>query len=415
MTALNATLRRHGTAPADVLIALAVLALLAVECATGSGSQHPWLDLFWFAPFAGAIAWLRTWPAQALTVMLCALAGLTLTADNVADFTTSFVVVMTISFVGGFALSTRSGLTFLAAVLAMVLLVNVTGGGKVVGDYLFPPALFAACWTVGRFLRARHLLTSELRERTERLERERDELTRAAEVEERARVARELHDVIAHSMSVMVVQAGAARRVLDRSPEQSAAALRIVESTGRDTLEELRRMMGALRPAGHEAELRPSPRLGDLDALVDRARATGLRVDLKITGQAPVLPTTTDLTIYRVVQEALTNAIKHAGATHASVQLEFTGEDAIIDVRDTGPAPFARDGAMSTAMGVRIAGAATSAPQGLGLIGMRERVELLGGEFDVGPAARGGFRVHARIPLDPAGERASAEPEMLPT
>ena len=125
-------------------------------------------------------------------------------------------------------------------------------------------------------------------------------------------------------MSVMVVQAGAARRVLDRSPEQSLAALRVVESTGRETLEELRRMLGALRPAGHTAELQPAPRLGDLGTLVERARATGLHVDLQMTGEPPELPATTDLTIYRIVQEALTNALKHAGETHASVRIEFS-------------------------------------------------------------------------------------------
>ena len=414
MRRIDAALRRHGTAPLDVAVAIFVFAVLAVECGVNPAVQHPWVDLLGYVPFAVSIAWLRTRPGPALAVMVGAVAVITITGDNVTNFTTLFAIVIAMAFVGGFALTARGALIFLASLLGVVLLVNLWGAGHVFGDYVFPPLIFTAAWGVGRFLRARHLLTSELRERNERLERERDELARAAEVEERARIARELHDVVAHSMSVMVVQAGAARRVLDRAPDDSAAALRVVESTGRETLQELRRMMGALRPAGHEAELQPSPRVGDIDALVERARGTGLHVDLRIEGTPPPLPATTDLTIYRVIQEALTNAIKHATGTHATVRLRFSGAAAVIDVSDTGPAQAVRNGASSTSLGVRIAGGPRPSQEGFGLIGMRERVELIGGDLEVGPA-HGGFRVHARIPLDPADERTSAETEILPT
>jgi signal transduction histidine kinase len=402
--AFTAWLRRHDTAPLDAAVALLAFALLAAECATNSAIQHPWVDLVWCVPFAGGVAWLRTRTVESIVVMLVAVVGMTFTGDNVVDFQTAFPVVMLLAFAAGAQLRLRHSLIALAAVLGLVVIVDLARPHSVVGDFIFPPSILAAWWLLGRFLRARHLVTSELRERNERLERERDELARAAADEERARVARELHDVVAHSMSVMVVQAGAARRVLDRSPDQSLAALRVVESTGRETLEELRRMLGALRPAGQAAELQPAPRLGDIDALVERARATGLHVDLQLIGEAPELPATTDLTIYRIVQEALTNALKHAGDTHAAVRIEFRAEDVVVDVRDTGPSAAASAGPIASG-GV--------AGEGLGLIGMRERVELLGGELDAGPA-RGGFRVCARIPLDDAGARASAETEILP-
>jgi signal transduction histidine kinase len=410
VTALRQALRRCDTAPLDVLVALTIFALLAVECASNSGSQHPWVDLAWFVPFCAALAWLRTRTLAATAVILAATVGMTFTGDNIVDFTTAFIAVMLVSFAAGFALELGRAVACLMAIIAVVVLVNVAGAGDNVGDYLFPPAIFATWWTLGRFLRARDKLTRELRTRTERLERERDELARAASDEERARVARELHDVVAHSMSVMVVQAGAARRVLDRSPEQSIAALRTVELTGRETLEELRWLLGVLRPSGQQAELQPSPRLDDIDALVTRARSVGLKVDLRITGERPELPATTDLTIYRIVQEALTNSLKHAGDTHASVEVRCTPDNVVIDVRDTGAAN-GRSSVTSRAAGRDGAGG----DEGFGLIGMRERVELLGGEFDAGPAHGGGFRVYARIPLEPVAEPSAAAKEILPT
>ena len=258
-------------------------------------------------------------------------------------------------------------------------------------------------------------MTQELRDRTARLERERDELANAAADEERARVARELHDVVAHSMSVMVVQAGAARHVLDRSPEESIAALRTVEATGRETLVELRRLLGVLRPSGVEAELEPSPQVSDLATLAARARATGLKVDLRVSGDPAELPTATNLTLYRIVQEALTNSLRHAGQTHASVHVRCRPSEVVVDVHDNGPP-------MSTGRAriPRSAYARNAKPEklvageGFGLVGMRERVELLGGQLQTGPAPGGGFRVHARIPLDPAAEPSTAPRRLFP-
>ena len=403
MNDLRATLRRHDTAPLDVLAAAVAFAVLAGECASGSGVQHPWVDIAWLVPFTASVAWLRTRTLAATAVILATTVGMTLTGDNVADFKATFVVVMFTALAAGFALEIRRSAECLGALLAVVLLIELAGAGDTAGDYLFPLGIFTACWTLGRFLRARDALTRELRNRTERLERERDELARAASDEERTRMARELHDVVAHSMSVMVVQAGAARHVLDRSPEQSVAALVTVERTGRETLDELRRLMGVLRPSGQAAELRPAPRSRDLEALVERARDTGLKVDLRISGDRDALPATTDLTLYRIVQEALTNTLRHAGETHASVEVRCTPTCVVVDVRDTGRAANGGPPAGSVAA------------EGFGLIGMRERVQLLGGEFQAGPAPGGGFRVHARIPLDVSPESSATEPLIAPT
>ena len=274
----GATTRPRSTS----LVALLVFALLAVECASNSGSSTRGSTSPGSCPFSAALAWLRTRTVAATAVILAAAVGVTFTGDNVVDFTTAFIAVMLVALRRRFALDLGRAVACLVAIIAVVVLVNLAGAGDNVGDYLFPPAIFAAWWTLGRFLRARDLLTRELRSRNERLERERDELARAAADEERARVARELHDVVAHSMSVMVVQAGAARRVLDRSPEQSIAALRMVESTGRETLEELRRLLGVLRPSGPGGRAAARRRGSAISTRSSaRARATGLKVDLR--------------------------------------------------------------------------------------------------------------------------------------
>ena len=412
MSAQRERLARLGTAPADVLVAGILFALTMLECALASSVQHPWVDLVWLVPLTLAIAWLRTRTALATTVVYVAALGMTFTGDSVVDFTSIFISVMLVALATGLWLELRQAILALAGLIAVVVIVNLAGTGET-GDYVFPPAIFATWWTLGRFLRARHLLTEELRERTARLELERDELALAAADEERARVARELHDVVAHSMSVMVVQSGAARRVLDRSPEEAIDALRTVEATGRQTLEELRRLLGVLRPAGQDADLAPAPHTRDLLALVARARATGLKVDLRMSGDLGSLPATTNLTVYRIVQEALTNALRHAGETHASVNVRRSAHNVVIDVRDSGPPMSAGRARVPRSAYARSAapGGLKVAGDGFGLVGMRERVELLGGELDAGPAPGGGFRVYVRIPLDAADEPSPVEQE----
>jgi len=215
--------------------------------------------------------------------------------------------------------------------------------------------------------------------------------TRRAVEAERARIASELHDVVTHNVSVMVVQAGAARRVLDSSPGEAREALFAVEASGRTAMGELRHLLGLLAPAGgpgaDEAVLVPQPGVGQIRSLVDRVRAAGLDVELTVTGARTLAPGV-DLAAYRVVQEALTNVIRHAGACRVVVSVDYRPDELLITVTDDGSP--ASPGAWG--------------PGGRGLIGLRERIGIYGGELDAGPRPGGGWRVVARIPLEVAGE-----------
>lgn len=219
--------------------------------------------------------------------------------------------------------------------------------------------------------------------RRRRSQRDHQRATRDAVTEERARIARELHDVVAHAMSVMVVQAGAARVVMNRDAEQAAAALKRIEDTGRMGLAEMRRLLGILDTDDEGATLAPQPGLEQLDELLDTMRGTGLPVEALVEGTPRTLPPGVDLTAYRVVQEGLTNALKHAGEAHARVLLRYGPEALEVEIADDGRGP-PPDGAH---------------PPGHGLIGMRERVALFGGSLETGARPGGGFVVQARIPI----------------
>jgi signal transduction histidine kinase len=206
--------------------------------------------------------------------------------------------------------------------------------------------------------------------------------SRDAVVEERSRIARELHDVVAHSMGLMVVQAGAARTVIDTDPQGAGAALKQIEETGRSGLAEMRRLLGMLEPDGSDAERLPQPGLDRLDELLESLRGTGLPIEIVVQGNPRDLLPGADLAAYRIVQEALTNTLKHAGAAHARVVLRYDHVDLQIEVADDGRGPPQSD-----------------APLGRGLIGMHERVALFGGSLETGARPGGGFLVRARIPL----------------
>ena len=222
--------------------------------------------------------------------------------------------------------------------------------------------------------RTRSLHAAEARARQLELER------REAVVAERARIARELHDVIAHSVSVMTVQAGAAEEMLKRDPGRALEPVRAVQETGRQALVEMKRLVGILRDDDDEIGLAPQPGLADLDRLVEQMRDAGLPVEVRIEGERRPLPLGVDLSAYRVVQEALTNALKHAGRASAIVTVCYGESDVTIDVADDG------DGGVKTS-------------DGHGLIGMRERIGVFGGTFAAGPRDAGGFAVSVRLPL----------------
>jgi signal transduction histidine kinase len=237
---------------------------------------------------------------------------------------------------------------------------------------------FVVAWLVGDSVRARRSYVGALEERADRLEREREAEAARAVAEEQARIGRELHDVIAHSVSVMVVQAAAADDVFDSRPDRAREALRNIERTGRGALEELRRVLGGVR--GEPASFAPQPGLGELDRLLDQVRAAGLRVVLSVEGAPRPVPQAVDLSAYRIVQEALTNTLKHAGAHQADVLIRYGESELGVEVRD--------DGAGGVVNG-----------SGHGLIGMRERAALLGGSLTAGPGPVGGFSIAARLPL----------------
>ncbi|MEU8069775.1 sensor histidine kinase [Micromonospora sp. NPDC049151] len=222
----------------------------------------------------------------------------------------------------------------------------------------------------------------ELREQAEQLRRSQAEARERAVMGERVRIARELHDVVAHHVSVMGVQAAACRRVFDRDRDKARTALAAIEETARTSVDELRRMLGVLRdPAGAAAAPEDTAGIEDVRALVDRARETGLRAELGVYGEPVPLPRSVSQAAYRIVQEAVTNVVKHAHATTLDVRIRYLARELEIDVSDDGH------------------GGAPAAGAGLGLIGMRERVAAHGGEVEAGPRPGGGFRVRARMPL----------------
>jgi signal transduction histidine kinase len=256
----------------------------------------------------------------------------------------------------------------------------------------WPTALsqtYLACglaWVIGDNLRVRRAYTAQLEERAVQLEHEREEKADQAVAQERARIARELHDVVAHHVSVMVVQAAGARRVIEKDPAQARDALEAVEQAGRTALDEMRRMLEVLR--ADEAGVGPQPGLADLDRLVAQVRETGLPVELTIDGMNRPLPAGMDLAAYRIVQEALTNTVKHAGKATARVTVRHESEALDIEVTDDGR------GAAAPLLAGAVEG-------GHGHIGMRERVALYDGALETGPVFPGGYRVHARFPLEP--------------
>jgi signal transduction histidine kinase len=281
------------------------------------------------------------------------------------------------------------GVTAVALGVAVLASVDrIVGLNVYIGNLL----LYGSAWLVGDNRRVRRAYTRELEARAERLERDREAEAARAVQEERGRIARELHDVVTHSVTVMTVQASAARRVLRASPDDADTALAAVESTGRDALAEMRRLLGVLRTDAPGSDLDPQPGLDRIDDLVTLSRAAGLPIDLEIDGDQRPLPSGVDLAAYRIVQEALTNSLKHAGRARATVHLGY--EPGALDIRVTDDG---RGAAATLASG---SGDGDHRGARHGLIGMRERIALYGGELEAGPRAEGGYLVHARIPFD---------------
>jgi len=270
----------------------------------------------------------------------------------------------------------------LAVVIGSMATIILNQPGHSPGQVVFIPLLFGIAWLAGFALNARAEQADAAEARAAQAEREREAAARVAVAEERTRIARELHDIVAHAVSVMVLQVGAVRHRLPDELDDESDALRGVEQAGRTALTEMRRLLSAMRRDGDDLELVPQPGLGGVSTLVTEVGRAGLPVTLHVEGEAIPLPRAIDLSAYRIVQEGLTNALKHARANRADVTLRYAPDELAIEIRD--------DGAGS---------AAGSNGSGYGLVGVRERVKIYGGTMTAGAAPDGGFVLDARLPL----------------
>ncbi len=345
----------------------------------------------WFAVPAAAAMVLpllgrRRWPFGAPVAVWLLAAGFSFVDGRLVGFTAGVSAAgVAASFLLGQVPDARQARIGLGVVLGAAAIVAHNDPDLGGTDLIFVPVFFSIAWLAGFAVRERGAQAKAAEARALRAERDREAAARVAVAEERARIARELHDIVAHAVSVMVLQVGAIRHNLPETLAEDKDALSGVERTGRTALADMRLLLGAMRRDGDGVELAPQPGLDELDPLLDGFRRAGLPVRLDIAGEPVPLPRTLDLSAYRIVQEGLTNALKHARASHADVVVRYGGGQLQIDVRDDG------------------GGGAVSDGLGHGLVGVRERVTIYGGEMTAGAAAGGGFLLSARLPLD--GER----------
>jgi signal transduction histidine kinase len=378
-------LARYGL---DLLICAAAVEA-AVATALRDDLEHdPSGPLLWFEVVAVAAMVLtlllrRRYPfaAPAATWLLGAALSF-LDGQLIADQAGLFVAGMGAAVLLGNQRSARQAHIGLAIVLGCALIVVYHGVRSSTEDIISVPVLFGIAWLVGYALRERTERTEVAEERARRAEREREAAARVAVAEERSRIARELHDVVAHAVSVIVLQVGAVRHRMPETATADREALRNVEDAGRTALAEMRRLLNAMREEGDQPEFMPRPGLDDLDRLVRDVEAAGLAVEVRLVGQPAALPPGLDLSAYRIVQEGLTNALKHSGAGKVEVTINYGPGELRLEVRDDGAG-----------------GRGTGGGPGYGLVGIRERVKIFGGEMSAAPAPGGGFLVRASLPI----------------
>src|SRR5438876_2517696 len=369
-------IRGHPFA-SDAVLAFVLAALVLSEVftsggyLTGSNSVYVAVALLMTVP----LAWRRRAPLLVVALVMGAFAAQSLILDPTptpdVELIPALIAVYSVaahgerwvSFVGG-GLSLVAGLIWLG-----------------IDDLLLPMVMFGGAWFAGRLVQKRQLYAQAFAERARVLERERDANARVAAAEERVRIAREMHDVVGHSVSVMVVQAGAERLALGEERPATREALLAIERTGREALAEMSRLLGILRKEGEGLSLAPRPSLAQVDQLVQTVRDVGVPVELRVEGDRNALSPGVDMSAYRIVQEALTNVVKHAGPARASVVVRYGRQAIEVEVID--------DGRRSV----------NGNTAGYGLAGMRERVELHGGMLEAGSRSEGGFAVKARLPL----------------
>lgn len=367
----------------DVAVAGGLLAIAAAELVAGDLNGSIWANAVLMAAIALPALWRRSHPEVAFAASLTSIAVLMLSFYSsgrdgpMEPYLALIVMSFSLALHGegrARTAATAYGVVAFAAITARQLAVG-TDLPAVLAAWL-PPAL---AWVVGWALARRQAAAEHFRARADEAEQGREEGARRAVELERARIARELHDMISHSVSVMVMQASVERRLLRAAEPRTSDALFEIERAGRDALRELRTLLGVLRESGDAAELQPQPGLGQLPALVERVSAAGLPVELRFDGDPVELPPAIELSAYRIVQEGLTNVLRHAGRASADVSVQYERDRLRIEVRDDGAG-------------------ASGTPPGTGLTGLRERVAIFGGEIDAFSPDSGGFVVRASLP-----------------
>ena len=369
----------------DVALALGLLTVKLGFVFTGtlmSGGATP-LSVATAVALTVPLAWRRRSPLAAALVVAAAIV-----VDDLAAGWDSAVLSFDCSIIAAYSAGAHARQRHAMLALAALLVANLVDAfgapGNRAGNVALAVVVFSLVpWLVGQALRRERRRTAKMHELATQLEAEREQRAHEAVSAERGRIARELHDIVAHAISVIAVQADAATKLLRHDPGRAREPLDTVQATARAALAEMRQLVGLLRETdpGAEAPLEPQPGVADLERLVDDVGRSGLAVKLEIDGERRSLPPTLDLAAYRIVQEGLTNVRKHADAAHAQVSIRYEQDRLDIVVRDNGRASTATPGA------------------GHGLVGVRERVTLLGGQLDAGPAGDGGFVLRARLPL----------------
>ena len=370
----------------DALIVVGIglgLAAVVHDIHTKDGPQGPlWFDVIAAVVIPATLFFRRRFPFGAP-----AAAAILIAASSFVD--ERFIPSSFIPLLAGIAANVlfaqlpqrRQAIVGYVLTIAVVGIVDHNDPRGHIGNWIWITAIFGIAWLVGFAFSGASRQAEEAKERARRAEREREERARLAVSEERARIARELHDVVGHSVSVMTVQASAVRRLLKPEQEREREALLIVEQTGREAMAEMRRMVGVLRRPEEGPALAPQPSLEHLDKLVEHARESGLPVQLTVEGDAVQLPAGVDLTAYRLVQEGLTNALKHARAKNAEVLVRYSNGFVELSVTDDGTGDGGGDSG------------------GHGLVGMRERISVYGGDLEAGPRPEGGYRLRATLPV----------------
>lgn len=360
--------------------------ILAPDSADGTSRGPGWFVPFVVVAMAVPLLFSRRFPfAAPVAVVLVGLALTTIANGRaVSDSILAFFLLFLVAWLFG-QHDRRSAVVGLALLYAAVVVVDVQADQSSFGNVIFPSIFLSLFWGASVFVKNREEQAQEAEERARRLALEQETASVRAVAEERQRIARELHDVIAHSVSVMTVQAGAVRRLLLPEQERERQALEAVEATGRQALTEMRRLVGLLREQGSMPEFAPQPSMKTLDVLVGTVREAGLPVELAVEGEPRELPPGVDLSAYRVVQEALTNALKYAGPARAWVTVRWRERELELEIANDG---------RSTAIG--------GDGGGHGLAGMSERVSLYGGSIETGVRGGGGFVVTAHLPFEGA-------------